>query len=344
VVTEDAAAAACLAAAHAMVGEHERAIACAREAVALEPTARHRNTLAGILIAAGEADEAATVLHGLLAEHPEDRDAHINLATAAFQLADHGTAMTSNARAFELDPSDRRPLRNLMSMFAEIGKWLGAMAALELSRRGTPPPEVEVALDLIAIELVELLGRDFPPPGIDAEADATVARLVANAPSRPPSTQLVIARALADIGRFAELRTIASGLARGDALAAADRGNLHYVEGLLAEYDRAPARALDRYAAALAADAHRADACVNATALLLAQGDAALPRIGALLDQVAPDERAATPGLLFNESIYLRRAGRPGEARARLEQVLGMTGGGDPVAALARAALAELAA
>jgi tetratricopeptide (TPR) repeat protein len=335
-----------LAAAYAMLGEPERAIASARAAVALDAGPRSRATLGALLLAGGQADEAATVLRQVVADDPTDRDAHANLATAACQLADYGTAMTGYARAFELDPTDRQPIHDLMQMFAEMGKWLGAVAALELSRQGTPPPAVGLALDLVMVELVERIASKYPQQNIDASSDRTVASLVAHAASRAPSMQLVIARALVDIERFAEAGKLVHALARrSEPLSPVDRGDLHYVEGLIAEHDCNPVRALDRYVRALAADPGRIDACVNATSLLLTDASPeALARLGALLDQVTPATRAIHPSLLFNEAIYLLRTDRPDAARARLDQLLRVTGGEGSVAALARQALAELAA
>jgi tetratricopeptide (TPR) repeat protein len=356
-----------LAAAHAMRGDPERAIESARAAVVLDASPRSRASLGSLLLAGGHAEEAATVLRGVIADDPGHRDAHMNLATAAFQLADYGTAMAGYARAFELDPTDRAPIHNLMQMFAEIGKWLGAVAALELTREGTPPPGVglalDLALDLANVELVELIASKFPRAAVHAGADQTVARLVAQATGRPPAMQLVIARALIDIDRHAEAGKLVHALARrgepaiardrgepamakdrGEPLGAVDRGNLHHVEGLIAEHDRNPVRAIDRYVRALAADPSRVEAGVRASSLLLADASPeALGRIAALLDSVAPAERAMHPGLVFNEAIYLLRSDRAAEARTRLLQLLQLTGGEGSIAALARKALAELA-
>ncbi len=336
-----------LSAAHAMRGDPERAIASARAAVVLDASPRSRAALGSLLLAGGHADEAAAVLRQVIADDPGHRDAHLNLATAAFQRADYGTAMAGYARAFELDPTDRAPIHNLMEMFAEVGKWLGAVAALELTREGTPspPPGVGLALDLAMVELVEVIASKFPRAAAHAGADQTVARLVAQAAGRPPAMQLVIARALIDIERHAEAGKLVHALARrGEPLGSVDRGNLHHVEGLIAEREQNPVRAIDRHVRAVAADPSRVDACINATSLLLTDANPeALGRIAALLDQVAPAERAMHPGLLFNEAIYLLRSDRAGEARTRLLQLLQVTGGEGSIAAVARKALAELA-
>lgn len=87
------------------------------------------------------------MLRQVVAEAPHDAEAQMNLATAASQTGDYGQAIESYSRAFDENPADIRPIQALLQMFAEVGKWLGAVAALELSRKGEPPPQVAVALD-----------------------------------------------------------------------------------------------------------------------------------------------------------------------------------------------------
>jgi len=251
--------------------------------------------------------------------------------------------MLEHARAFDLDPSDRRPIHQLMEMFAEMGKWLGAIAALELAKQGSPPPEVSVALDLAMIELVGIVADRYPAANTDREADATIGRLVSNATARGVKLQLVVARSLIDIERVDEAKQLVATIGGAGELTAQDRGNLHYVEGLIAERERDAQRALERYERALAADPARVDAAVNATSLLLEEGTPeAFARIGTLVTEVAPLARAGSPELLFNEAFYHLRDERPAEGRVRLEQVLALTGGAGHLAELARGALAEL--
>jgi tetratricopeptide (TPR) repeat protein len=257
-------------------------------------------------------------------------------ATETAALADHAAAMVEHARAFERDPEDRAPLEALATMFADLGRWLGAAAALEMSRRGEPPAEVALALDLVMITLVQRIAGSFPGPGVSADADAAVASLLDRTADRPARLQLAAARALVDVGRTGDAAAILDRLPAE--LAAVDRGHLHYLEGLLAERADQPARALDHYAVALASDPDRADAAVNATSLCLAEGN--LAELAEILGRASPAARAH-PALLFNESIYLLRVDDAPAARARLGQLLAASS--DPrLTALARQALAAL--
>lgn len=325
-----------------MAGDGAAAIDRARTAVALDGSVRNRSALGGVMLVAGRPADAAAVLRQVIAEHPRDVDALLNLATAASQSGDYGDAITYYAKAFDANPADQRPIRNLLTMFAEVGKWLGAMAALELSRTGEPPPEVAVTLDLVMVHLVRLVSDTFPPPGVADDADEAVRNLVANAAKRPAPTQLVAARTLVDMGRLAEAKQLLA-KAQTQAAAGAERGNARYLEGFFAEQDGDKPRAIACYVQAVDADPARADAAVNAISLLLEDGSpSALARIGALVAQVAPEERRGNVNLLFNEAIYLGRSGRIDDARTNLERIQKITGGDGRIAAMARQALAEL--
>lgn len=261
------------------------------------------------------------------------------MVTARTALSDYAAALTDHARAFERDPDDRAPLEALATMFADMGRWLGAIAALELSRQGTPSPSVALALDLVQVTLLQRIAGDFPPPGVDPAADQVVSSLLAGSASRPPRLQLAIARALIDLDRASCAATI---LDRLDDLSASDRGHAHYLEGLLAERADKPALALDHYAVALSSDPDRADAAVNATSLYLTDGSpAALRDLGELLERASPTARQH-PALLFNESIYLLRTSQPDAARARLTELLASSPDAQ-LTSLARQALAALA-
>ncbi len=329
---------------HLMLGDTATAVEHARAAVALDASPRTRSMLGSVLLSAGRLDDAAAVLRQAVADDPTDAEALTNLASVAFQRADYGEAITSYARAFDLDPTDQRPIQNLVTMFAEIGRWLGAVAALELSRKGEPPPEVADALDLVMVRLVRLIATKYPEPTVDSDADHTVADLMANAMRRAPKTQLVVARTLIDLERHDDARALVHAIEQQPALGAVDRGDLRYLQGLFAERDRDVTRALELYTQALAADAHRVDACVNAVSLLLQDGSSrALEIIGTLIERVPAIERARSAPLLFNEAVYLLRCDRPDEARARLAHLLEVTEGEDPMADLAKQALDELA-
>ncbi|HEX8107883.1 MAG TPA: hypothetical protein VF516_09165, partial [Kofleriaceae bacterium] len=94
---------------------------------------------------------------------------------------------------------------------------------------------------------------------------------------------------------------------------------------------------------AVAVDPRRWDACCNALTLLLDRGDPdALARAAALLTRVPPEVKGTSPQLLFNEAVYLHRAGRSAEARANLERVLAATHGDGELGALARQLMTEV--
>jgi hypothetical protein len=57
---------------------------------------------------------------------------------------------------------------------------------------------------------------------------------------------------------------------------------------------------------------------------------------------VPPEVKATAPQLLFNEAVYLHRAGRSDEARAELGRVLAATRGEGELDALARELLEEV--
>jgi len=326
-----------------MAGDAETAIDHARKAVGLDASVRNRSSLGGVLLAAGRPDDAAAVLKQVVSENPNDFDALLNLATASSQLADYGEAITCYARAFDVDPTDQRPIQNLIAMFAEMGKWLGAVAALELSRKGEPPPEVAVALDLAMVHLVRLISVKFPKPGVAEDADEAVTNTIAHATKRAPKTQLVVARTLVDFGRLDEAKRLMQRVEKIQ-LGAADRANLAYLDGYFAEQQRDAKTALGHYERALAADGKRVDAATNAVSLLLEDGSpGALERIGKLLATVDQAAKLVDVNLLFNEAIYLARADRGVEARANLERILRLTGGEGRMAMMARKALEDLA-
>ena len=325
-----------------MAGDADAAVDHARKAVGLDPSTRNRSSLGGVLLAVGRPDDASAVLKQVVAENPKDYDALLNLATASSQVQDYGEAILRYSQAFDINPTDQRPIQNLLHMFAEVGKWLGAVAALELSRKGDPPPEVDVALDLTMVHLVRLISVKYPKPGVADDADEAVQNLIKHAQKRSPKTQLVAARTLVDMGRLDEAKSIVQRAAKIQ-LDDADRATLAYLEGYFAEQARDTKGALDHYAKSLAADAKSVDAATNAVSLLLEDGSpAALERIAKIVDGVDASVRNTAVGLLFNEAIYLTRVHKAVDARAKLERILALTNGNGRMAAMARKALEDL--
>ena len=332
-----------LAVAQLAAGRREAAVDHARKAVAGDGSLRNRSGLGGILLAVGRPADAAAVLRQVVSESPHDAEAQMNLATAASQTGDYGQAIESYARAFDENPADTRPIQALIQMFAEVGKWLGAVAALDLSRKGEPPPQVDAALDLVMLHLVRLISVRFPKPGVGEDADLAVASAVKSARARGIGTQVVVARTLIEVGRTDDARELVAHLA-GQAKSDQDRGHARYLEGFLAEKAGDSEGALLKYGQALAVDPFRVDACVNALSLLLENGSAdALARIPGLVDQVPAATRSQHTELLFNHALYLSRVGEPGAARANLERIVQLTGGEGRMGMLAKRGLDELA-
>lgn len=331
-----------LAMASLMNGDPAAAIEQANRAVSLDATHRSRAGLGSVLLAAGRPEEAVPVLRRVVTEQPKDSEALLNLASASAQLSDYGEAITFYARAFDANPADQRPIQNLIVMFAELGKWLGAMGALEMSRKGTAPPEVAVTLDLVMLHLVRLISNNYPQQSAAPEADAAVDNAVKSAARRSPAVQLIVARTLIDVGRF-DAATRLIGNTERQPLDDTSRASLRYVQGLLAERGGDKPRALALYLEAQAGDPSRIDAAVNAVSLLLDQGTPeAFAQIDGVLAQVPAELRGSSPELMFNESVYLSRTERPVEAKAQLERIVRLTRGEGRVGERARLRLAEL--
>lgn len=333
---------------HLVADDAVAAIAHARKAVEIDPDARARRTLASVLLATGHAEEAAALLRELRAEQPDDADVLLNLGAASAELGAYGEAIVCYAQAYDLRPADTRPIKQLLEMFAAAGKWLGAAAALDLSRSGEPPPEVEVALDLVQVHLVERIASGFPDRDVDRDADRTIEKLVAGALARGPSTQLAVAQTLLDVDREVDARTLVAAAAERHARAPLDASalcDLRYLQACLAARDGNRALALTLYAQCIAGHARRTEVCTNAISLLLDDGSpGALAQIPSWIARVSPGDRQRDPGLAYVEAVYLSRTGRTAQARVRLEQVEDLTGGEGPVAALAAELLEQLGA
>lgn len=324
-----------------LAGEGAEAVDAARRAVAIDRSLRSRGSLASVMLAAGRPDDAAGILKQLVAESPRDHLALLNLAAASAQIGDFPAAILYNARAFETDPADTRAIHNLVNMFADVGRWLGAIAALEMTRATSTdtPPEVAVTLDVAMLHMIRLVSDVFPQRGVE-QADAAVASVVATASKRAPALQLSVLRQLLDLGRFDDAGAFVTKI-EGQPLGAADRAVVAYAKGVLARHRDDPAAALAQYEEALALDPNRADACVNATQLLLEDGsEAALVQIDKLVE-IVPAERRP-PELLFNHAAVLAKRGERDRARDLLERVVRTTGGNGRVGKVAIQALREL--
>lgn len=330
-----------LAVAKLMSGDAEGAIAEARKAVGLDSSPRSRSSLGGILLGAGRYDDAIAVLRQVAVETPDDPDVHLNLGNTAAKTADYAEAVFHFARAFALRPTDQRPIQGLMGMYVELGRWMGGMAALDMSRQGAKqPPEIALALDLVQLHFVRMVaGGKFPTPGMTNEGDTAAQKLVAAAAAASIGTAITIARTLLDFDRVGDARRIIESIDRAGATHT-ERASLAYLDGYLVQ-DKDPGAAFELYLQALELDATRVDAAINAVSLLIDQNSpAALDGIPRVLDKVAPAHRA-NPDLLYNEAIFLVRTNKADEARARLERIVKQHPQ-SPRAERARQALADL--
>ncbi len=331
------------AAAKLFAGDPQGAIDEARRAVGLDPSAKSRASLGGILLAAGRAEDAMAVLKQVVVEVPDDADAHTNLANAAVKVGDHGQAIQSYARAFECRPSDQRPIQQLVAMFVDLGKWMGAMAALDLSRQGEPPGDVSVALALASLHIVrQITGGKYPPAGMTAEADEPVQGLIANAPSRPVASRLIAARTLLDIDREAEAKQLLAGIDRSTC-GSEHRATLLYLDGLFAQQAGDRSLAIELYADALVLDPKRIEAAINVSSLLLEEGTAAAIERAAKLIVIVPPSHRGNSHLLYNEAGLHARTGNVADAKARLNQIIASNAPDSPHVARAREALDQLA-
>lgn len=332
-----------LAAAKLFAGDPQGAVDEARKAVALDPSPRSRSSLGGILLAAGRAEDALSVLKQVVVETPDDAEAHVNLANAAIKTTDYGLAIQSYAKAFECRPADQKPIQQLVAMFIDLGKWMGAMAALEMSRTGEPPGDVAVALDLAGLHIVrQITGGKYPPAGMTDDADQPVRGLVNGAPARPVATRLIAARTLLDVDREAEAKQILGTIDRGN-LTSEDRATVTYLDGYFAQQTGDRKRAIELYEQALTHDPKRIEAAINGSSLLLEDGSSdALERAAGLIAKI-PALYRANPHVLYNEASIFARAGRGGEARAKLDQIVKTNAADSPHVARARQAIEELA-
>jgi tetratricopeptide (TPR) repeat protein len=329
-----------LATAHLAAGDGESALAHARKGVAADASPRSRATLGGILIAVQRYSDAAAVLRQVASEEPRSFEVQLNLGIAAAKAGDYGEAIGAFGQALDINPSDQRTVQYLMNMFADVGRWMGALAALDLSRRDDQPGHVSVLFDLATVHIYRLIAAKFPGPGIGRDPDEAVKRLMVDSMQRSPAVQLVAARTLADVGRLDEARQLADRLDK-IIVDPTERAGVLYLRGTLVDKRDRPA-ALALYEQALAADPTRGDAAANAISCLLEDGSPqAFAKIQTVLATVDRGQRGRAE-LVFNEAIYLARTNRVPEARAKLAVLVGALPQDHQLYQLAVGALAQL--
>jgi tetratricopeptide (TPR) repeat protein len=283
---------------HVLAGDHELAATIARAALPRCSSLDHRMAAATVLIGAHCATDAIAILEALLEAAPHHRDAYLRLATAAFQLGDIHAAIGASARAFELDPAEPTPIRNVMNICAFDGTPIGAIAVVEELRAGTLRPGVAIVLDIAHIELMRAATMTFPPPGADATCDEVVEHLVELVKTSSVVIQLAAARTLLHVGRSAEARPLMHDISQLPSLTSDERAELLLVEGLGAQYAGDRDLAVERYVAALAERSSLADAATNAIAILLdGNNPDAIDHVETILDMVDSDVRERSPAL-----------------------------------------------
>ncbi|HET9624498.1 MAG TPA: tetratricopeptide repeat protein [Kofleriaceae bacterium] len=326
-----------LAISHVLRGDSTAAIDVAQQAILQDDTPQTRAELGAILLAASRPHDALAVLRQAVFEQPSNHDARLHLAAASVQIGDHTEAIAHYAQAFVAAPGDHRPIRSLIAMFADLGKWLGAGAALQLARSPDAPPAEALVLDLVFAHIGRLISGTFPAAGLNPMADRAIQSLEATAAPFAPAVRLVVAHTFVDLARIDAARRM---LAAIEPSSDDERAAHAIVEAAIAEAEGDTGRAIDCYVAAQAASAERVDASVKAIALLLRDpGPAARRRIEAVLAAAPAERRAIDSELMVQEAAYLVEAGKRDEARALVDRILRITRGAGPVAAHARSLL-----
>jgi tetratricopeptide (TPR) repeat protein len=327
-----------LALAELLAGRHAQAAAAAGAAASLDGAGSVRVELAMILLASSRPVDARVILHGVTSDEPGNVDARLVLAAASSKVGDYDEAIRQYARAYDLDPLDSRPVACAIEMFAELGKWLGAIAALRaVGRTGS---ETAALFDVVELRLFEALVDPFPGRGTLPEADALVRSSAVAAAARSVRHLLALTATLVDLGRDDEAT---SSLEQVEPVTDTDRATRAYLRGILAERRGERTAAMDAYRAALAFDRCHAAAAANAVGMLLAEAtEPALAHVPALLDEVEPMARGSSPHLLYKEAVYAARLEDLPRARDLLLEILAMPCRDAGIVASARRALEDI--
>ena len=297
---------------HLLRGALDLAEEEARRAVALDDSTRSWRGLANVLLARGQAADAERALRELLSRH-DDPDARLLLARVKAQRGDHGGALTEQAHAFLAAPADPRPFQQAIGQYRDAAWPVGVLLLSRVTRGGEHPPEVQVMLDLIAMQMLAQIGEN-PVREMLAVDDDTVQGLVQASASLPPSVQLRVARVLIDHGRR-EVATVVGRLDHG-AMGAADRAEVAFCEGLALAKQRRVDEALGAYGRAVDAFPSHWEAACNAVNLCLERRTPeALEQAGHIITKVPEAVRRQQPAMTFNEAVWLDTVGRTAEAR-----------------------------
>jgi len=324
-----------------LCGDADAAELHARRAANRDEGVRSHVVLGNVLLSAGRFAPAEEAYRAALERDPRCEEALNGVGSVRARLGDPAAALQSFARAFAARPDDSSSLDNIAALYAERGWILGALALVRVTRDGHHAPEVQVALDLVQLQLRRRLDPSLRAVCPPEDTAALAASLCGATQSLPAAVQLQVARTLHDAGLTGAVETIAARLGQSE-LGDGDRAHLDFLLGLVAERGGAIDDAIDHYRSAIRSDPARWEAACNAVHLLLARpADEASREIPRLLDAVRPDLRERQLPLAFNEAVWLRGTGRGDEARAIFERVARATGGEGELGELAREALAQ---
>jgi predicted O-linked N-acetylglucosamine transferase (SPINDLY family) len=133
------------------LGRFDKAEACFRRALALDPglALAHYN-LGNALLRQGRAEAAAPAFERAAALDPGNPDAQVNLGNAYRELGRPDDALACYRRALGLNPTSEAALVNLGNLLQERGDVEGAIAAFERAVRLAPASE-EAAMSLVGL-------------------------------------------------------------------------------------------------------------------------------------------------------------------------------------------------
>ncbi|HVS03592.1 MAG TPA: tetratricopeptide repeat protein [Thermoanaerobaculia bacterium] len=329
-------------------GQVEEAVEAYRQAVAADPEhVEARRNLALALLRRGDAQGALAELGEARRRDPENLWVLFDLGNALQAAGRPGEAAASWQRALARAPAFVPARFNLANQLAAAGRWEEASTHLERAVRDDPH-HLRARYQLAMAHLQ--LGRS-------PEAERRLRELLAEAPAFVPARQ-GLAAVLAARGELdAARRELEAGLqSAGEEGAAAP---LHLELGRMEERQGRPEAALERYAAALAADPRRREALHGEARSLIALGRWAEARrraetglagaggdaeLAALLVRVlaaAPDPAVRDGGRAVTLAQRLLAARRSAEHAELLAMALAESGDFDQAAALQQQLVAQ---
>ena len=330
--------------AHVLAESADLAEQYARLSVSRDSSVRSRRWLANVLLHIGKLDEAERLYSDILAADPGNVEARNGLGLLHWQMGDNAAALECFADAYVAAPDDPAALRHIVDMYVEAGWAIGAVALARITRAEHHREAVHVALDMMNLAIMRQISPDFSARELVVETPQTITGLVDNSRDLSSAVQLHIARMLLDSDHIDAARDIVERLRdQATSLSAADRATWHHVAGLLADQAGKPGDALVHYTAAVEGDHQRWDACSHAVTTLLQRGDEkSLAETERLLALVPGELKLFRHELLYNEAVFLQRAGRNQEASQHCRTILEMGGEHGPMADAARQTLREL--